>query len=65
MKVPVQTMPVGQKRTVALNYVVQPSDSGLGDVIKRVATSYGLRPCKGCERRAELLNRLVSFRRQT
>ncbi len=34
---------------------------GLGDVVKRVTTSLGFRPCSGCQRRAEALNRLVQF----
>jgi hypothetical protein len=35
---------------------------GLGDVVKRAASYLGMRPCGGCERRAAVLNRLVSFR---
>lgn len=34
---------------------------GLGDVIKRVTTTFGIRPCGGCERRAAALNRWVVF----
>ena len=34
---------------------------GLGDVIKRVTSAFGVRPCAGCERRAEVLNRWLSF----
>jgi hypothetical protein len=36
---------------------------GLGDVIKRVTASVGIRPCGGCLRRAEALNRRVVFSR--
>ncbi|HXB91215.1 MAG TPA: hypothetical protein VNU72_02955 [Puia sp.] len=32
---------------------------GLGDIVKKVTTSMGIRPCKGCERRARQLNRLL------
>jgi hypothetical protein len=34
---------------------------GLGDVIKRATNSIGIKPCGGCERRAEWLNRRISF----
>jgi hypothetical protein len=32
---------------------------GLGDAIKRATTRAGVRPCGGCGRRAEALNRRV------
>jgi hypothetical protein len=32
---------------------------GLGDVVKRTATFFGIRPCGGCQRRAAELNRRV------
>ena len=34
---------------------------GLGDVISRATSSVHLKPCGGCARRAELLNRWVVF----
>ncbi len=34
---------------------------GLGDVIKRVTSTFGIQPCGGCERRAALLNRWLVF----
>ena len=34
---------------------------GVGDFIKTVTSSLGLKPCDGCERRAVLLNSLVEF----
>jgi len=34
---------------------------GLGDVVKRVTSSFGIRPCGGCERRAAALNRWFVF----
>ncbi len=34
---------------------------GLGDVIKRATSYFGIRPCGGCGRRAEALNRRVAF----
>ena len=36
---------------------------GLGDVIKRATYAVGWRACSGCERRAEVLNRWISFHR--
>lgn len=38
---------------------------GLGDVIKRITSAFGIKPCVGCERRAALLNRWMSFSGQT
>jgi hypothetical protein len=34
---------------------------GLGDVVKRVTRTFGIRPCGGCERRAAALNRWFVF----
>jgi hypothetical protein len=36
---------------------------GLGDALKRVTYALGIRPCGGCERRAEVLNRWMRFSR--
>jgi hypothetical protein len=36
---------------------------GLGDVIKRVTYSMGIKPCGGCEKRAAVLNRWMRFSR--
>jgi hypothetical protein len=36
---------------------------GLGDVVKRVTYSMGIKPCGGCERRAAALNRWIRFSR--
>ena len=36
---------------------------GLGDVIKRVTSAVGIKPCSGCEQRAKALNKRVPFRR--
>lgn len=30
----------------------------LGDMVKTATTKLGIKPCGGCEKRAELLNRL-------
>jgi hypothetical protein len=34
---------------------------GLGDVVKRATSAVGIRPCGGCVRRAQALNRLIMF----
>jgi len=34
---------------------------GLGDVIKRTTSYFGIRPCGGCARRADALNRWLHF----
>lgn len=34
---------------------------GLGDVIKKATATMGIKTCGGCQRRAEALNRWISF----
>ena len=34
---------------------------GLGEVIKRVTYTMGIKPCAGCEKRAQALNRWMVF----
>jgi hypothetical protein len=36
---------------------------GLGDVVKIATYAMGIKPCTGCERRAEILNRWMVFTR--
>ncbi len=38
-------------------------DVGLGSVVKRVTSTFGIRPCGGCEQRAARLNRWLVFTR--
>jgi hypothetical protein len=38
-------------------------ETGLGDAIKRATYSMGIKPCGGCQKRAEVLNRWVVFSR--
>lgn len=42
------------------------AEIGLGDVVKRITGALGIRPCGGCLRRAEALNRwmVLSGRRR-
>jgi hypothetical protein len=36
---------------------------GLGDAIKRMTFAMGIKPCSGCQKRAEALNRWMRFSR--
>lgn len=38
------------------------TEKGLGDVVKAITTYVGIKPCGGCQKRAEALNRAVVFR---
>jgi hypothetical protein len=40
---------------------ISDQEVGLGDVIKRVTYGLGIKPCGGCERRADALNRWLAF----
>ncbi len=57
MKLPKQVTPTMRVR-VPLKMA---ADIGLGDVIKRITSAVGMKPCGGCERRAAVLNRYVVF----
>jgi len=46
---------------VRLPGFIAEEEVGLGDLIKRATSAVGIKPCAGCERRAELLNRWVVF----
>jgi hypothetical protein len=37
------------------------AEIGLGDAVARVTTAMGIRPCGGCGRRAEALNRWMTI----
>ena len=36
---------------------------GLGDVVKKATYAMGIKPCGGCQQRADALNRWMSFSR--
>jgi hypothetical protein len=60
--------PAPQQTQTARHQVRMPGflieqDIGLGDVIKKATYAVGIKPCAGCERRAEVLNRWVRFTR--
>ena len=50
-----------QPYLVRLPGFVSDEEIGLGDVIKRVTSTAGIRPCGGCARRAAALNRWLVF----
>lgn len=50
-------------RRVRLPGFISDKEIGLGDVIKRVTSRVGIKPCGGCKRRAEALNRWMIFTR--
>ena len=46
---------------VRLPGFITDEEIGLGDVIKRATSYFGMQPCGGCERRAAALNRWMVF----
>ncbi|MFC5666533.1 hypothetical protein ACFP3U_26640 [Kitasatospora misakiensis] len=58
---PPSSAPTPARPRVRLPGFVSDEEIGLGDVIKHATTSLGVRPCGGCARRAETLNRWVGF----
>jgi hypothetical protein len=46
---------------VRLPRFVTDEEIGLGDVIKRAASYFGVQPCGGCEKRRVALNRRLTF----
>jgi hypothetical protein len=42
---------------------IKEEEVSLGDVIKRVTYVMGIKPCAGCEKRADALNRWMRFTR--
>lgn len=54
-----------QPYRVRLPEFITDADVGLGDVIKRVTSTFGIKPCNGCERRAAALNRWFVFTGRT
>lgn len=51
----------GQPFRVRLPGFINEEDIGLGDVVKRVTSAAGVKPCGGCQRRAAALNRWLVF----
>jgi hypothetical protein len=46
---------------VRLPGFITDDEIGLGDVVKRTTSYFGVKPCGGCERRAAALNRWLAF----
>jgi hypothetical protein len=51
----------GQPHRVRLPGFISDDDIGVGDVIKRATSAFGIKPCGGCESRAATLNRWLIF----
>jgi hypothetical protein len=52
---------VGIPRHILLPKSLLKGDVGLGDLVKRVTQSLGIRPCEPCKRRAARLNQVLVF----
>jgi hypothetical protein len=52
-----------QPLRIRLPGFIKEEEVGLGDVIKRVTYTMGIKPCTGCEKRAAALNRWMRFTR--
>jgi hypothetical protein len=50
---------------VRLPGFIADEEIGLGDVIKRTTSYFGMPPCGGCGRRADALNRWLVFTNRT
>ena len=59
MAMPKQTEPV-ERSAIRIKAPVKDA-IGLGDVVKNVTGKLGFKPCDGCNKRAAVLNRWVSF----
>ena len=53
--------PQHQPYRVRLPGFIADEDVGLGELIKRVTSAAGIKPCGGCQRRANTLNRWMVF----
>jgi hypothetical protein len=49
------------RHTVRLPRFIASEPAGLGDTVKRMTAAAGVRPCSGCEQRAQRLNRWLRF----
>lgn len=51
-----------QRRLRLPGFLIE-EEIGLGDAVRRVTYAVGIKPCGGCEKRAEALNRWIHFTR--
>jgi len=49
------------RHRVRLPYFITTQSVGLGDVVTRITTTVGFKPCSTCERRAASLNQWLRF----
>ena len=56
--------PERQPYRVRLPGFISEEEIGLGDVIKRVTSTFGIAACEGCAQRAAMLNRWMVFSSQ-
>jgi hypothetical protein len=49
------------KHLLRLPGLLSDDDIGLGDVVKKTTYALGIKSCSGCEKRAQILNRWVTF----
>lgn len=40
------------------------TDTGVGDTVKRVTSAIGIKPCGGCQKRAEVLNKMFPYKKK-
>lgn len=45
----------------AIKAAFPPKSRGLGDTIAKVTSAIGIKPCGGCKKRQELLNKLIPY----
>ena len=44
--------------------LTKPPLRGLGDVIERVTSAIGIKPCNGCKQRQAALNKAIPFKKK-
>jgi hypothetical protein len=54
-----------QPYKIRLPGFVPEKEIGLGDIIKRATSSIGIKPCGGCQQRADMLNSWFVFKGKT
>jgi hypothetical protein len=52
-----------QPHRIRLPGFIKEEEMGLGDAIKKITYTMGIKPCAGCEKRAAALNRWMRFTR--
>lgn len=62
-KTPAQPSSSTTRNPVRVNLpgFISDEEIGLGDALKKVTASMGIKTCGGCQRRAEALNRWITF----